>query len=190
MHMEQKKFDQRSIVSNQLLKQALIEILLEKNIENVTIKELCEKAKMTRATFYHHYKTITDLYNAIEDQAFNELMSKLSKYELTTIDRRFFAEIIYLVYSNKPFYRLIFNDIIHSSFLTKFMTYAKQKFIEGYKKTHQNVNLVDIEYSFIYSTIGSLGIIKNIIDNDDTMKIEDAITTIEKLNLLIYNSLN
>ncbi len=190
MHMEQKKFDQRSIVSNQLLKQALIEILLEKNIENVTIKELCEKAKMTRATFYHHYKTITDLYNAIEDQAFNELMSKLSKYELTTIDRRFFAEIIYLVYSNKPFYRLIFNDIIHSSFLTKFMTYAKQKFIEGYTKTHQNVNLVDIEYSFIYSTIGSLGIIKNIIDNDDTMKIEDAITTIEKLNLLIYNSLN
>jgi AcrR family transcriptional regulator len=41
--------------------QALIELLKEKNIEYILVKEICEKAGVNRSTFYLHYETIGDL---------------------------------------------------------------------------------------------------------------------------------
>lgn len=41
-----------------LMDEALIKLLAEKNIEFISIKEICEKAGVNRSTFYLHYETI------------------------------------------------------------------------------------------------------------------------------------
>jgi len=41
--------------------EALVDILREKGLEYVTVKEICEKAGVNRSTFYLHYETIDDL---------------------------------------------------------------------------------------------------------------------------------
>ena len=46
---------------------ALISLLKEKDLEYITVKEICEKAGVNRSTFYLHYETVADLVNeAIE----------------------------------------------------------------------------------------------------------------------------
>ena len=40
---------------------AFLELLGKKDFEFITVKELCEKAKVNRSTFYLHYETIEDL---------------------------------------------------------------------------------------------------------------------------------
>lgn len=42
---------------------ALIALLEVKDLEYITVKEICEKAGVNRSTFYLHYETITDLVN-------------------------------------------------------------------------------------------------------------------------------
>jgi AcrR family transcriptional regulator len=44
-----------------LMNQALIQLLEEKDIGYISIKEICEKAGVNRSTFYLHYETIGDL---------------------------------------------------------------------------------------------------------------------------------
>lgn len=44
-----------------IIDQALIELLAMKEIEYITVKEICEKAGVNRSTFYLHYETIGDL---------------------------------------------------------------------------------------------------------------------------------
>ena len=47
--------------------EALISLLKEKDLEYITVKEICEKAGVNRSTFYLHYETVADLVNeAIE----------------------------------------------------------------------------------------------------------------------------
>lgn len=47
--------------------EALIALLEMKDLEYITVKEICEKAGVNRSTFYLHYETIADLVNeAIE----------------------------------------------------------------------------------------------------------------------------
>ena len=67
--------DLRVKLSRQLLKNALLEILEEKPLGKVTIKEICEKAEINRTTFYKHYKDEYDLYNDLEND-FLDLISK------------------------------------------------------------------------------------------------------------------
>ena len=46
-----------------LFDEALIELLNQKDIEYITVKEICKKAGVNRTTFYLHYETIDDLLN-------------------------------------------------------------------------------------------------------------------------------
>ena len=46
-----------------LFDEALINLLDKKDIEYITIKEICKKAGFNRSTFYLHYENIDDLLN-------------------------------------------------------------------------------------------------------------------------------
>ncbi len=43
--------------------EALIALLEKKDLEYITVKELCRQAGVNRSTFYLHYETIADLVN-------------------------------------------------------------------------------------------------------------------------------
>ena len=43
--------------------EALIALLEEKDLEFITVKEICQRAGVNRSTFYLHYETIADLVN-------------------------------------------------------------------------------------------------------------------------------
>ena len=45
------------------MNEALISLLEKKDLEFITVKEICEVAGVNRSTFYLHYETISDLMN-------------------------------------------------------------------------------------------------------------------------------
>lgn len=69
--------NQRVRMSKAMLKEALIQLLQEKQIEKITIYELCDRAQINRTTFYKYYGTQYDLLNDIEKDIFFELEQRL-----------------------------------------------------------------------------------------------------------------
>lgn len=45
----------------QYMDQALLQLLAKKDLADITVKEICQKAGVHRSTFYLHYETISDL---------------------------------------------------------------------------------------------------------------------------------
>ena len=45
------------------LDEALIALLEKKDLQYITVKEICHQAGVNRSTFYLHYETIADLVN-------------------------------------------------------------------------------------------------------------------------------
>ena len=68
------KDDKRKRLSVELLKQALIELLQKKDMDRISIKELCETAGINRSTFYTYYDTQHELLEEIEDDILKELI--------------------------------------------------------------------------------------------------------------------
>lgn len=53
--------DLRVARTNRALKEAFEELVLEKDVDKITITELTKRAGVNRKTFYLHYETIEEL---------------------------------------------------------------------------------------------------------------------------------
>lgn len=61
-----KKVDGRRVkMTKRLLKQSLIELMHEKSLHDISIKDICAGADVNRSTFYRHYNTQFELYDDI-----------------------------------------------------------------------------------------------------------------------------
>ena len=49
------KQNQRVALTKRLLQESLLQLMKEKNIQNISVKELCEASGINRSTFYKHY---------------------------------------------------------------------------------------------------------------------------------------
>lgn len=74
-----KKQDRRVKRTQQVLTEALLKLLSEKDIERITIQELADVADVHRSTFYAHYADIFDLRDQLEAEAIADLTEALSK---------------------------------------------------------------------------------------------------------------
>ena len=77
----QKKEDRRVRRTKKLLTQALTQLLQEKQINEITVKELTDLADMNRGTFYLYYKDMFDMLEKIEDGLFEALDAIISLHE-------------------------------------------------------------------------------------------------------------
>ena len=71
--------DRRIRYTKQVLKDSLLELMQETPVEKITVKELCARADINRATFYAHYDTLTALLEEIEVEKSRELFETLNK---------------------------------------------------------------------------------------------------------------
>lgn len=73
------KNSRRVQMTQTLLKESLTELLEQQNIHQITIKELCERANVSRSTFYSYYGSQYELLNAIEKEIIEETQKLASK---------------------------------------------------------------------------------------------------------------
>lgn len=55
------KNDYRIKITKMMIRQSLLNIMKRKNLNKITVKELCQNAHINRATFYSHYENINSL---------------------------------------------------------------------------------------------------------------------------------
>ena len=79
-----RKTDARIRYTQGVLKQALLSFLKEKPINKITVKEVCERAELNRATFYAHYSDCFALLESIEE----DLLEAFQQSLYTMIERQ------------------------------------------------------------------------------------------------------
>ncbi len=73
-----------SIKRRKQIKEALFDILVNDGINNLSTKNLSEKAGISEGTLYRHFGSKTDIYLSIVNDVETELFSKLQKIALST----------------------------------------------------------------------------------------------------------
>ena len=83
--------DRRVKRTKRVLRECLFNLLEEKSIDEITVKELTEAADVNRSTFYFYYNDINDMMMQIQNEIFEvfeeSVMSKEGKF-ITTEDFR------------------------------------------------------------------------------------------------------
>ncbi|MEH6953682.1 TetR/AcrR family transcriptional regulator [Neobacillus drentensis] len=75
----QKKQDPRAVRSKQMMKEAVVKILIENpDISKLTVQKITKRAELNRATFYLHFLDINDLLKQLVYDIFDDLLLELS----------------------------------------------------------------------------------------------------------------
>ena len=109
--------DRRVKKTERAFMQALLHFLEEKDIKQITVKELCEYSDMNRSTFYLHYFDIYDLLDKTEQHMVDAIYSPISRS-----NRRLLFDILATfdyIKEHKKDYRVIFAVNMGSGFVRK-----------------------------------------------------------------------
>jgi AcrR family transcriptional regulator len=106
------KIDRRQVRTKQLLHKALMELMVEKSAEAITVTDISSRADINRGTFYLHYRDVPDMLDQLKDEVF----AKISSFILQMDPR----EIQVYASSDEPYPHLVqlfeeFNS--HADFL-------------------------------------------------------------------------
>ncbi|MCM1364485.1 MAG: TetR family transcriptional regulator C-terminal domain-containing protein [Faecalibacterium sp.] len=104
--------------------EALIALLEVKDLEYITVKEICEKAEVNRSTFYLHYETIADLVDEAMESVNQRFLSCFSdkthnfvnrigdgkQTDLVLITEEYLLPYLNFIRDNKHVYRASFRN--------------------------------------------------------------------------------
>jgi AcrR family transcriptional regulator len=121
------KVDRRILKSQEAIKKAVIELMSEKNFDDITIQDIADRANVNRGTIYLHYSDKFDLLDKLIETHINELReicesaSEMDFIESTVICFEYF-ESNYLFFSTMlaskgaPYFRSRFLEFLIEEF--------------------------------------------------------------------------
>lgn len=153
--------NQRVRLSKKLLKNSLIELLLEKPIEKISVKEICEKAELNRSTFYLHYTDQFDLLKDIENDVIIQTGECLKDVKRDASTKTYIATFLRNIRDNKDIFKALLSiEDFQQFFIENSLEYTKA----GIGLNESNSTKESLIYAFLLN--GSLAMIKNWLDSD------------------------
>ena len=67
-----------AVRSRELIHDAMLDLICEKNLNDITIKEVVDRARINRSTFYAHYSNLGELVEEIEQELLSYLKEQIS----------------------------------------------------------------------------------------------------------------
>jgi AcrR family transcriptional regulator len=80
MDKEMQRLDPRVLRTRQLLKNALVELLEEMDIEKISVNRIAERAGINRVTFYLHYRDLPDMLEKMADEMVEDIYKVVSNH--------------------------------------------------------------------------------------------------------------
>ena len=161
---EVKKEDRRVRRTKKILTQALTELLQQKQVNEITVKELTDLADMNRGTFYLYYKDIYDMLGKIQDEMFEKLDAIFAPHaneEVTEQTRPILLDLFRFIEENQEMCRVLLSPNGDMSFLHRLNEVLREKCLHLYLGSEPVANEEDFDYRYSFVVYGCAGIIRS-----------------------------
>ena len=159
--------DRRVRKSKEALKNSLIELMREKSVNNITVKELVTRADLNRSTFYNYYSDIPDMLSKLEDELYNEFLYTLEAHipkkekvvDVSKDAHKFIEDMCSVIKNNYEFCKCIFSKNGDLNFLFKLEEMIENNLKNQLREIFDGkIDHLTYVYSFFKS--GYIGILK------------------------------
>ncbi len=147
--------DLRIKKTKRAIRSAFYELIKEKPLEKITVREIAERAEINKTTFYAHYETVYDLVDQLEQEAVAEVISQLNTAQgLLSSPRAFVKEIYTLLSKNQ-----LCSELFSAPAMAQFTAHLHNAILEKVKQDgidstqYENIGAVLV---FIFNGIAGL----------------------------------
>lgn len=179
------KTDRRIAKSRKAIHQAFLEMLLERGFDAITVKDITEKADISRKTFYLHYVDKYDLLNTIV----NDEMKELTRICEEKKEKGFVeGTVIWFQYfeQRKPFFAALFATESTVTFRHRLLDFMMNQLSSKLEHVSPRKN-TEVLRKFMGTAV--LGVVESYVLNQfDTGTQEIAEQVAELLELIIQSA--
>jgi AcrR family transcriptional regulator len=172
MEKEMAKEGRKVRYTRMVLQNSLIELMREKPIMRISVKEICTLADIGRTTFYAHYNDQYDLLQQIENQTFIEA-DKIMQPHLGTAKRSggreiavILRDLLQFIADNSNSIQVLLSENGDSGFQKKFFRTS----IEGMRQFMESTGVIPEDkrtkkYGFVFFAGGMLTLVQDWLKN-------------------------
>ena len=176
-----KNVDTRIQVTKTLLHQAILDILREKPIDRVTVKELVDRAGLNRGTFYLHYNTPHDVLKEIENDFIAQNMEYFDTYWLDGKYVSAMERVFTCILQNKELCSILMGDNGDPQFLISMGMLCRDSVIGEWKREYPACGRQELEFLFDFVFPGSTRLILSWIEDDRGLSGAEFARRLERL---------
>jgi AcrR family transcriptional regulator len=179
--MQDKNIDLRVIRTKESIREALVELIEEKGLDTLTVKDITTRARINRGTFYAHYQDKYDLMTKCEEELMQEManmiiknipnvIAELGTNNPTTTNTPFpvLVSIFEYIDQNRGFMKATLGPKGDLSFQTKLKKFVWKTLFESNKNPliQQENFLVPAEFLVSYVASAHIGVIQQWLNSD------------------------
>ncbi len=159
-----KTSDHRVRVTKMLIRRAFTDLLRQKPIQSISIKELCTAAGINRGTFYAHYTDIYDLRNKLEEEMMTDFQEALrplleiSEKDLTPL--KITTGIFQCLKENADVCTITLGPYGDREFAARLISLGREKYVESYKRFFRDATAKQLEYYYAFVSAGCIGLLE------------------------------
>ena len=161
--MEEKGTDRRVRRTKARLRQAMTQLMLEKDLSSITVRELTDLADVNRGTFYTHYKDIYDMIDQVENEIFSELEDLLDLHTSEIVQRDIAAvlqEVFRFVGRNQNLCRVFLTRQSADRFFQRLNQLIYRKCLDEWKDLYHTADREAPRYVLEFVVSGTVGLIR------------------------------
>lgn len=176
MEVEGKKIDRRVVKTKRAIRSAFAQLLGQKDINEITIKDIADIADINRKTFYSHYNGIYQIVDEIEDEivrALNEVIGDINWKRDLRDPYPILAKLTAVIGSDLDFYSHLLRIENNSNLLLKIVAALKENISASFTaQVRMAPGTLDIVAEYMIS--GMLAVYRDWFNSDRARSIEEV----------------
>lgn len=167
--------DKRIIKTRKAIRVAFAELLSEKDINEITIKDISDRAIINRKTFYSHYSGIHELIDEIQNEIVEMLVKAMdgeSFINITENPYHLFHKLNAVITDYLDKYGFIFYNDHSFRLFSKIALRLKDTLKASYME-ESGINEAVFDLSLDYIFAGMLSVYQTWLNSDKTLSIEE-----------------
>lgn len=154
--------NQRVLITKRMLKESLLKILNEKDLEVISVTELCRDAGVNRATFYRHYDIPRDLLKEIRQDMYCDLRRHVAMPQNAEDFPMTIEKLCMYINDHREMIRVL----LQSSSDADFADFMNEVYLElareySHMEMLRKLSMEDIRLMTLYSTGGSYFVLRS-----------------------------
>ncbi|MFZ7131362.1 MAG: TetR/AcrR family transcriptional regulator [Eubacteriales bacterium] len=167
--MDHKTQDRRIRKTKKSLREGLAKLMLQKNLNEITVKELTDIIDLNRGTFYLHYSDIYDMVEKIENDLLLELQEIMDAHAPEQLNGKpllLLEDVFTYLRDNAEMCVALLSNHGDIAFVNKLKEVVRQKCFKDWMTIYKSSQ--PDKYNYVYSFIssGCLGLFDTWLQND------------------------
>ncbi len=170
--------DHRTRVTKMLIRKAFTDLLRQKPVQSISVKELCDRAGINRGTFYTHYSDILDLYEKMKSDMLSDFKKSLDPLldaegeELTSL--KVTKGVFQCLKENADICTVTLGPYGDREFASCLINLGRERCIETYSSFFSGATRKQIEFFYAFVSSGCIGLLQKWIADGMSSSVEEV----------------